>query len=107
MKSVFFYGSETWRTPYKLRTFVKQTSAQNPLYLVAREDERRGSVQGSRPGNSGLTDPLKKVGLDWPHLQEANQQHHQAGCDVESTGEKKEGKTQGHMVQRHGDRNAV
>ena len=49
---------------------------------------------------SNLTDPEKKVGMDWPHPQEARQQHHQAGSDLESTGEEKEGKTQEHRAQR-------
>ena len=52
-------------------------------------------MEASRSGTSGSTDPWKKMGLDWTHPQEASQQHHQAGSDLESTGEEKEGKTQG------------
>ena len=35
----------------------------------------------------------KKVGLDWPYPQEVSQQHCQAGSDLGSTLEAKEGKT--------------
>ena len=41
--------------------------------------------------------------LDWP--KEACQQHHQAGSDLESTGEEKEGKTKKH-ISRHRGKNA-
>ena len=63
-------------------------------------------MENSRPGTRGHTDLKKKMGFDWQHLQKASQQHHQAGSDVESTGEEKEGKTQEHMVQRHHGRKA-
>ena len=55
---------------------------------------------------SGRTDPQKKVGLNWPHPQEACQQHHQAGSDLESTGGEKEGKAQEHLAQGHRGRYA-
>ena len=54
------------------------------------------------------TDPVatqKKVGLDWPHPQEARKQYHKTGSDLESTREENEGKTQEHMAHRHRGRN--
>ena len=63
-------------------------------------------MKDSKSGTSGRADPEKKVGLEWPHPQQACQQHHQAGSDLESTGEEKEGKIQEHMAQRHRVKNA-
>ena len=73
----------------------------NPLYPVAREDEKRGPVEDGKSRTSGRTDLQKKMGLDWPHPQNACQQHHQVASDLESTGEEKERKIQEHMAQRH------
>ena len=42
-------------------------------------------MENSRSGTSGHKDPQKKVGLDWLRLQEASQQHRQAGSELEST----------------------
>ena len=79
---------------------------QNSVYPLAREKNKRGGFgDNSKPGTSGLTDPEKKVRLGWPHLQEACQQHHQAGSYLESTGEEVK-KTQEHIVHRHFGRNA-
>ena len=44
--------------------------------------------------------------MAWPHLQEACQQHQQAGSDVQPTRGEKEGKTQERMTQRHQGRSA-
>ena len=46
------------------------------------------------------------MGFDGPPLREACQEHHQTGYDLESTGEGEEGRTQDHVAQRHGGRNA-
>ena len=46
------------------------------------------------------------MGVDWSHPHEASQQHHQAGTDLESAGEEREGKTQEPMVQIQQDRHA-
>ena len=66
----------------------------------------RGLAEDSTAQHSGSTDPQKKVGLDSPHPQEACQQHHRTGSDLESTGEEKHGKSQEHMAPRHRGRNA-
>ena len=46
------------------------------------------------------------MGFDWPTPQEAIQQRHQTGSDLESTGKEKEAKIAEHMRQRKRDRNA-
>ena len=61
------------------------------MYVVARQDRKRGPVEDSKSRTSGSTDLKEKVGLDWPHPQKACQQHHQAGSDLEPTGEEKGG----------------
>ena len=43
----------------------------------------------------------EEVELATSSPREAGHQHHQAGSDLESTGEDKEGKTKEHMMQRH------
>ena len=47
----------------------------------------------------------KWVWIGHTHSQEACKQHHQAGSDIESTGEEIEGKIQEHMAQRRLGRN--
>ena len=49
------------------------------LWGREREREREGGGGGaSDEVNSGLSDHVRTVPLDWPHPQEACQQHHQA-----------------------------
>ena len=62
-------------------------------------------MEDSKSGTSGLT-YTKKVGVEWPHPQEASQQHDEAVFDLEPTGEDKEVKAQEHTAQRHQGRNA-
>ena len=50
-------------------------------------------MEDSRSGTNGRTDTEQKVKVSWLHPQEACQQHHQAGFDLGSTGEEKEGRT--------------
>ena len=45
-----------------------------------------------RPGFHRGRERGEDPGLDWPHPPQASQQHHQAGYDLESTGEEKEGR---------------
>ena len=94
-----------WLKKYSTSSrFPQQLSVQNSLYPEAREDKQWRPVEDSKSGTSGGTDPQKKVGLDWPHLQEGCQQHHQANSDPESTEEEKERKTQEHTAQGHLDK---
>ena len=96
MKSVLLYGFENGELiEGHSISFRRLLYAQNPLYSLAREDKLQRSVEGSKPGTRDHKDPEKKVELEWPHPREAFQQHHQAGCDLQSTGEEKEGQTQG------------
>ena len=68
--------------------------------------QKKEEMRTCKSRTSGGTDPQKKVGLDWPHPQETCQQHHQAGSDLESIEDEKEGEIQEYMAQRHPGGNA-
>ena len=103
VKSILLYGAETWNTTVVLdqqknSVICQWLSPQNPWHKMAWKDIEWWAVAAHRTTTPSHGSQKEKVGLDWPHPEEAGAKYHPACPVLEPTWQEKMWTTKQHLA---------
>ena len=97
---------ENHQEPHQQSSSVcQQLTSTNLWNTMAGEDGKPGTLEVNRARSSRAADQETTVELDWSHSETQQQQHHQTGSTLDSTGMSTAWKTQEHVEKITGEGN--